>query len=259
MTKKLLVTLDINYNKNISSLTRPYLEKYAEKIGADLKIINERKFIDSPINMEKFQVYEMSKDYDWTIFIDSDALIHPNCPDMTELFGKDTVTFYGIDYYPTRYKTNSYTRRDGRNIAATTWLTVFSDWTRDLWKPYKNPIQYVDQIDLMDIELNFGYESKHILDDYLVSRNIAKYGLKVKTIKYHILNEFPQTRLSYFVNHEYCKTDDDKVIQIQRWIDQMHTNTIKSYRKIDGVIINETQIMNMISNFEDGKMEFEIT
>jgi hypothetical protein len=209
--KKLLVTLDIDYTKKITDITYPYMKSYADKIGADFKIIKERKFPNQPVNIEKFQLYQLSEDYDWTIFIDADALINPNCPDMTEIYEKDVVIFNGYDLYPTRFKANNYTRRDKRNISACTWFSVFSDWTRHLWKPYKNSKEYVDQIDLLWLEKNFGYSAEHILDDYLVSRNIAKYGLKVKTIQNDFLNDCQNITFSPFLIHYFCVSLDQKI------------------------------------------------
>jgi len=188
--KKLLVTLDINYDERIKKITFPYMEKYADRIGADFKPITKRKFLNDPVNIEKFQIYEMSEGYDWTFFVDADAIIHPNCPDLTEFFDKSNVLFYGCDLYPIRFKPNNYSRRDGRNLGACTWFTMFSDMTRHLWKPYENPLDFVDEISLTFIEKNFGYDNKHVLDDYLVSRNIAKYGLKVKTVAYDIYDHY---------------------------------------------------------------------
>jgi len=208
--KKLLVTLDINYNKNITGITYPYMRSYANKIDADFKIITERKFEDQPVNIEKFQLYELSKDYDWTIFIDADALIHPNCPDVTEVYEKDTVIFNSYDLYPLRFKQNNYTRRDKRNIGASTWFNVFSDWTRHLWKPYTNPTEYVNEIFPINKETNFGYSSHHILDDYLVSRNIAKYGLKVKTLIHDAYSSYPKDGHPLFLFHQYCINEKEK-------------------------------------------------
>lgn len=209
--KKLLVTLDINYTKQITDITYPYMQSYANKIDADFKIITERKFPNQPVNIEKFQLYELGKDYDWTIFIDSDAIIHPNCPDVTEVYNKDVVIFYGYDLYPLRFKPNNYTRRDKRNIGACTWFTTFSDWTRHLWKPYENPREYINQIDLLWLEKNFGYEPEHILDDYLVSRNISKYGLNVKTISFDMFDDHPNITFSPFLMHEFCISLEQKI------------------------------------------------
>ena len=215
--KKLIVTLNINYCKDITDITYPYIESYAEKIDADFKVINERKFLDFPVNIEKFQIYELSKNYDWTIFIDSDAIIHPNCPDLTEVYEKDVAIFNAYDLYPQRFKPNNYTRRDKRNIGACTWLTIFSDWTRDIWKPYDNPIKYLDQINLTNREYNFGYTPDHILDDYLVSRNIAKYGIKIKTVLHDMFSSYAPDKHPLFFIHEYAIPIEEKIKYLSGW------------------------------------------
>jgi hypothetical protein len=225
--KKLLVTLDINYTKKITDITYPYMQSYVDKIDAEFKIITERKFEDQPVNIEKFQLYELSKDYDWTIFIDADALIHPNCPDVTEVYEKDNVIFNGYDLYPLRFKPNNYTRRDKRNIGACTWFNVFSDWTRHLWKPYENPKEYVNQIYPIHKEINFGYSPEHILDDYLVSKNIAKYGLKVKTVLHDMFSSYPQDGYPLFFIHQYSISQEEKIKYLKNW-DNIIQNEIHS-------------------------------
>lgn len=42
--KKVLVTLDIDYPKEITDITFPYMEKYAKNIGAEFLILKERKY-----------------------------------------------------------------------------------------------------------------------------------------------------------------------------------------------------------------------
>jgi hypothetical protein len=227
--KKLLVTLDINYTKEITDITYPYMQSYARKIDADFKIITEIKFESQPVNIEKFQLYELSKDYDWTIFIDADALIHPNCPDVTEVYGKDNVIFNGYDLYPLRFKHNNYTRRDKRNIGASTWFSVFSDWTRHLWKPYENPKEYINQINLMNLEKNFGYSPEHILDNYLVSRNIAKYGIKVKSIMYDMFNNHPNITFLPFLIHQFCITQEQKIKFLKDSHNRIQTDSYLNY------------------------------
>ena len=70
--KKLVITLNINnYEPNITELTLPYMRKYSEKIGADFRIITERKYPQYSLNYEKFQLYDIAADYDWTIFFDA--------------------------------------------------------------------------------------------------------------------------------------------------------------------------------------------
>jgi hypothetical protein len=228
--KKLLVTLDINYTKQITDITYPYMKSYADKIDAEFKIITERKFSDQPVICEKFQVYDISKEYDWTILIDCDAIIHPNCPDVTEVYNKDVVIFNGYDLYPLRFKPNNYTRRDGRNIGAPPWFNVFSDWTRHLWKPYENPTKYLSEINLIHKEKNFGYKPEHILTDYLVSRNIAKYGLKVKTVLHDMFASYPKDGYPLFFIHQYSISQEEKIEYLKNW-DNIIKNEMHS---IDG-------------------------
>jgi hypothetical protein len=243
--KKLLATININYDKRITDITYPYMHEYAKKINADFLIIDKRKYENDPIAYEKFQIYDFSKEYDWSILIDSDAIIHPNCPDLTQLHNKDKIILCGHDYYPLRFKHNNYTLRDGRNIGVPTWLTVFSDWTRDLWKPFENVESYLDQITVMDLEKNFGYTSEHLITDYLTSVNVAKYGLKVEKFDLRLshfgLNEY------LFLIHEYCISLDDKVRLLKSLVNTINNFSYKDYKNIDSIIdYNYTNKINYL-------------
>jgi hypothetical protein len=76
MMKKVLVTLDINYPKEITDITFPYMKQYARNIAAEFLVLKERKYPDLPITQEKFQLYDIDADY--IIFLDADVLINPN-------------------------------------------------------------------------------------------------------------------------------------------------------------------------------------
>lgn len=222
--------MDINYTKAITDITFPYMDIYAKKINAEFKVIKERKFLDQPTNIEKFQLYELSRDYDWTIFIDADAIIHPNTPDLTELCNKNIVIFNRYDLYPIRFKPNNYSRRDGRNIGASTWFTCFSDWTRHIWKPYEDSKKYINQINLTTKEANFGYSPEHILDDYLVSRNISKYGIQVKTILYDIFSShFRESKPLFFIHH-YCISLEEKINFLNYWNNKIKKEKYSIYK-----------------------------
>ena len=60
-------------------------------------------------------------------------------------------------------------------------------------------------------EINFGYSPDHILDDYLVSRNIAKYGFNVKTVFHDMFASYPKNGCPLFFIHEYCVSQEEKV------------------------------------------------
>jgi len=214
--KKTVFTLNINdYSKEITSKTYPFIEGYAKKIGADFHIITERKFPDFPIVYEKLQIYELAKDNDWSILIDSDALIHPDTFDITEILPRDTVLTCGVDFAPVRWRYDKYFRRDGRNIGAGNWFTVASNLCLDLWKPLDDLTldEALANIFPTIAERNIQPDKKHFIDDYVVSRNIAKYGLKFTTFK-EMLTKCGNP--GEFLFHEYLFTTEEKIANIEK-------------------------------------------
>jgi hypothetical protein len=183
--KKTLFTLNINkYAPEITEMTYPLMRYYADKIGADFHIITERKYPDFPVVFEKMQIYHLGKAMknDWNIYIDSDAIIHPETPDWTLFLKKDTVAHNDVDMANIRWKYDYPFLRDGRNIASGNWNTTASDWCLDVWHPFDMTLEEaVKNIYPKVNEINTVITPSHLIDDYVISRNIAKFGLKVKT------------------------------------------------------------------------------
>ena len=186
--KKTLYTLNVgNYAPELCALTYPLMEAYARKIGADFFIIDERRFPEWPPVYEKLQIFELGKRHqnDWNIFVDSDALISPEMFDVTEHLRKDTVCHNGKDMAGIRWKYDKYFRRDGRHIGSCNWFTVASDWCLDLWRPLEDLSldEAMHNINITIGERNSGLcSTEHLVDDYTLSRNIARFGLKVQTV-----------------------------------------------------------------------------
>jgi hypothetical protein len=217
--KKTIFTLNVNdYSSEITKITYPFLLQYATKIGATFYIIRERKFPDFPVTYEKFQIHELGKDNDWNIFIDSDALVHPDMFDITEVLPSSTVLTCGKDFAPMRFRYDEYFRKDGRHIGAGNWFTVASKKNIDLWHPLDDmPLsEAVSNIFPTIIERNKGVDAKHLIDDYVVSRNIAKYGLPFTTFK-EILDKYGNP--GEFLFHEYLYTTEDKIQNLKKVID----------------------------------------
>lgn len=219
-TGKTIFTLNIdNYQPEITKLTYPFIQNYADKIGANFVLISERKFPDYPMMYEKLQIYELGKENDWNIYVDSDCLIHPDLFDITEVLPKNTVMTYGADFANGRFKYDNYFRRDGRNIGAGNFFTVASDLCKEIWEP-------IDDIDTQDainniymtsLEKSLGHKPGYGIDDYVISRNIAKYGLKYKTFL-DILNDLNRPNAEFFFHDHLVKTDK-KLEQIRRKIE----------------------------------------
>jgi hypothetical protein len=231
---KRIYTLSISdspegYAPELRKLTYPLLKNYAHKIGAEFFEINKRKFTaenpDLPPVYEKFQIYEIAKEYpaDWHIFIDADALIHPEFPDVTAIIPKDTVMFHSKDFVPIRFRPDKYFLRDGRMIGEGNWFAVASDWCTDLWHPLDKdditPEEAVENIFPTVLEASTVIKRNHLIDDWLVSRNIARYGLKHQLMSDFLMSKFG-FNTSLFLHHEYTQTIEEKEIRMKARLQQ---------------------------------------
>lgn len=210
--RKTLFTLNVgNYAPEITELTYPFLKRYAEKIGANFVIIDKRQFPEWPLLYEKLQIYELGKDNDWNIYVDSDCLIHPDLFDITEMIPENTVLNYGVDFANIRFKYDDYFRRDGRHIGSGNFLTVASHLCREVWEPLTDMTkeEAMKNIKIAHFEELTGHEQGYNIDDYVISRNIAKYGLKFKTFL-ALLNEIGRPNDEYFA-HNHSIPEKEKV------------------------------------------------
>jgi len=239
--KKTLYTLNIeNYAPEMMQLTMPLMKRYAKKIGADFHVIQDRKFPDFPIPYEKFQIYELSKKHenDWNVFYDADALIHPDMWDPTEVIDKSTTISHGTDFTPMRFKPDEYFKRDGRFIGKGNWCAYFSDWCRDYYHPLEDMTakEAANRITPIVSELGTVIDPIHLVDDYTVSRNISRYGLK------HIIlpdiSERVKVRQGMFLHH-YTMPVDQKTFNFKKQL---------LLWAVEGLVDDERQqeIINMI-------------
>jgi len=216
--KKTLYTLNLNPDdyREITDMTYPLLKHYARKCGADFYEIKDRKFPEWPPNYEKFQLYELAQEHenDWNIFFDCDALVHPNTPDFTEIISKDTCLHNGADFSPFRFKKDRYYLRDGRNIGSATWCCIFSDWCIEMVEPCHDmtPEQVQDMIFPTADEIKRGVTPIRLVEDFLIGRNIARYGLKFKMIK-TLMKEWEVENAQMFY-HIYAVPKVEKVFKM---------------------------------------------
>jgi hypothetical protein len=222
--KKTVFTLNIdNYAPEITKLTYPLIKRYAKKIDADFYIIKERKFPKFPLVYEKLQIYELAQkmENDWNIYFDSDTLVHPDFMDITNHLSKNTVLHCLIDFASNRWKYDRFFMRDGRNISSPNWFAVASDWCIELWKPLDDITlkEAVANINPTVVESNRLLAADHLIDDYTLSRNIAKYGLRVETFV-NLMTRLGHPGFEYLW-HNYAMSIEDKVVQmkeiLKRW------------------------------------------
>jgi len=215
--KKTIFTLNVNgYAKEITDITFPLISHYAKKIGADFHIIKDRKFPDWPITYEKLQIYQLAQEMknDWNLYIDADTIIHPDFMDITNHIPKDTVAHNGCDTADNRWRYDRFFHRDGRHIGSCNWFAVASDWCIELWKPLEDLTveEAVANIFPTVNEQNTVITSEHLIDDYTLSRNIAKHGLKFTTFR-QILKDLGYDNPG-FLWHQYTIPIDEKVARM---------------------------------------------
>jgi hypothetical protein len=215
--KKCVWTLCVNgFSPEITALTFPFMERYAKKIGAEFKIISERKFPDWPVVYEKLQIHELGRDYDWNLYIDADALVGPDMFDPTDHLSKDTVCHNGRDMAGNRWRYDHYFRRDSRHIGCCNWFTAASDWCLDLWRPLDDLTfeQARDNIFPVVSEVQSECFTKdHLIDDYTLSRNVARFGLKFTTVQ-DIARRIGDS--GQYLWHAYIYTPQEKVREMKK-------------------------------------------
>ncbi len=233
MSRKTLYTLNLGmtYAPEITAITYPLIKYWAWKMGAEFVIIDKPKrpnFVDERGKhvaiIEKFQVWDMAEERhdEWSIFLDSDALVHPNMFDITEFLAKSEVMHFGLDMANQRWRFNNYHRRDGRNIGSCTWFCVCSDWTRDLWNPELIPetaVEVADNISITAEEAASGVKTRESLaDDFLLSQNIARFGLKFKhwAMIMQQVGWPPQGPSPGYFWHQYLIREEQKVVEMKK-------------------------------------------
>ena len=219
--KKTIFTLNVDgYAPEITALTYPLIEAYAEKIGADFHIIGERKFPEWPVTYEKLQIFELAQQMKnkWNIYIDSDALVHPDTPDLTSLLPRNTVAHFANDFAPVRWKSDRFFQRDGRHLGSGNWLAVASDLCVDLWRPLDDLImtEAIANIYPTVPERVSGLVNRsHLIDDYTLSRNIARFGLKFDTFRKIFIEAGFKDGGNFFYHH-YLFPTDQKVVEMRK-------------------------------------------
>ena len=203
--KKCIHVVNINdYFNELFKISIKTIEHFANKIGADLNIISERKFYDWPLLTEKLQVYNYGKGYDWNLLLDADILIDPDAYDPFIVFDMDTVGCKDGYYASNQLKVDDCFLRDRRNVGLSGCMIATSKLTHDLWK-------MPDDLTKDEILDNILQDRK-IVDEYVISRNLAKYGFKYKEL-------YPLNHYNLFFHLGMFDQDENLILQVaNKWM-----------------------------------------
>lgn len=168
--KKIIHVVYINdFFPELWRYTYPTIKYYADRIGADLNVITKRKFPEWHIHYEKVQVYEDGKYADANFLVDADIMIHPQFPDFTQISPPHHISFNDNYFASDKFILNDYFLRDGRNVGIASNALISYKSTHDVWEPLSITPEEGRKITIV---------REGDIDEYLLSHNMAKYGLK---------------------------------------------------------------------------------
>lgn len=90
--KTAIITVCIgNKYKKMSEITHPTIRHYADRLDAEFVVIDEQKIcLGGTSKFEKFQLFKLLESYERIIFLDTDILVSPNCPNLFYIVPPDS-------------------------------------------------------------------------------------------------------------------------------------------------------------------------
>lgn len=145
-----VVTVATGRCKQLLTLSGPLMERYAERIGATFHAITKASGLWWGI--DKFRAGEVCKQYDRTIFVDADVMVHPRADNLLEFVPESLVGMHN-DYpfleqrgktawiEPARELTLSSQGIDAtyQQSVFNTGIIVASNHHADIWRPLQEP------------------------------------------------------------------------------------------------------------------------
>jgi hypothetical protein len=163
--KRAIVTLNIgDKNNKLFSLTRPVLERYARRTGADFIVIDERKINRENVDFEKYQVYELLDKYDRVLFLDADIIVAPECPDLFNIVPKECFGAYVLydDYFKDIKECQDKCGDIGwGNGVFNAGVMLVSGQHREAFNPF-SPVRYFHKWFLITFEINYKVQALKI-------------------------------------------------------------------------------------------------
>lgn len=192
--KTLVLTIAMGeYHQKMAEITHPLIKSYAEKIGADFKVISEQKISETTPHWEKFQIYDFSKTYDHILFLDTDIIVRNDCPNLFELVSHEKIGAFNESPFARREKkimdkvTRAYDKTladwDGRYF--NTGVLVLSKTHQKFFKkPEKEVDDFYEQSYLNLVfalektpmfELDFRFNRMACMDKYTGEPRLSAY------------------------------------------------------------------------------------
>jgi hypothetical protein len=103
----------------ILKLTRPFMQAYADRVGADLIDLDNDTEDWGPL--EKFRTFHFARQYEQTLFVDADAIITDRCPDLFDMYADADIAAH--DDWSFLFKTD-WLERERNTVASRSGLAI---------------------------------------------------------------------------------------------------------------------------------------
>lgn len=208
MKKKLFTVIVDNYFPELLTYTVPNIERFAHKIGAELSIISERKYPEFPPTFEKLQIHELGRDSDYNILVDADTMFHREMFDPTSVVMPNSFGCYMQFDASLLFEPDEFFYRDGRALGVASNFMVVPRACHDIWTPFEFTAE----------EAKTKTKRWFIIDEYCISRNVARYGLKCTGL---LGNDLQHLIQHFDVNSK--NPDKQAVVEAARAYAELHT------------------------------------
>lgn len=198
------------------------MEKYAKNISADFFIIDKRKYVDLPIPLEKFQIFDCCENYEWTIFLDADCLINPKSFNLTSIVENDVVIV--SEYLNiTQSKDPQFQTHLKNNVIldfhAPFYFLAFHKKNKSIVKLPYNPLEYLRYVNTTKKMKQRGIDKKWHLDELFLSYNVVKNGISTISLK----QDLPNYCIAH--NGNYL-SENEKINFINENLETLNSNNI---------------------------------
>lgn len=124
--KTAVITISVGDRfQRIASLTHPTLKAYADRIGADFLVIDKPKISKTTPHFEKFQFYHLLNEYERILYLDTDLVIRPDCPNLFELVPYSKLGAFNEGAFTDR--------TEAMRLIAQQYQTSIKEWKRQYY------------------------------------------------------------------------------------------------------------------------------
>lgn len=220
---KAIVTLCIGekYDR-LGKVTHPSIKAYANKVDADFIVIDTKQFnLEYYAHFEKFQLYALLNIYDRILFLDTDILVTPKCPNLFDVVAENQFGAFIVSEY-TEYH-NSSIKLIQEELGDIGWvMEYFNSGVMVVSKHHREVFNMENGLLEQWSLWSFQKGLQGFLDQTLINYNVQRLKLPIYDIGYRFnhttATKNSEKRFNSYIIHYPGKGHrrGDKIHQIQK-------------------------------------------